>query len=896
MLVRPRAVLGTALFLLLTWALGATPYDEGRAAFGSQDWKSAVSALERFVAESPRSPEAPTAAFLRGVALYQLGDYRTSLDAFQKIERTWPQSPMVQRLPYWKGTAALGAGQHALAERELLAQTKITDQEPFTTRSWLNLALARIALGKIDLAIEALSSFTRLSQEPPLLAQAWATWGDLEHKAGRSEAALGHYRSSWESNPGDRWDLWSRTQAVDVLTGLGRFAEARRELEAGSLRFPAEADRWESRRIVVAKGLGDGSGLARALEAVWSREKDAKKKQELASNRARTAEELGKPEALWWLRASQGPDPSLGLAAILRYSFWLETDEKPGEAAAALEAWAAKNKTAPLTSLEEVRSRAALDRLGSGEPQKAAALWDKLISEFPRSARMPGWLLARGRVSLEAQDTTKALADFSRLLKDHPKAAEGPEARYQTGLVYLKRQEPIRAEAWFYGLVEELGSGDLYQRALLARGICFVNAGKTELARGSLQRLIRESPTGVWTGEAWSALGRNALQAALFEEAAEAFGLAELGLTDPVARASALWSRAEALAAQPAAVQAASEAYARYAVDYPAPPRAAEARYRQGAVFFTAKDWNQALEVWTQVVGWVAGSALVQVREGMAVAQLRLLRPDDGWKELETLEASGPHPESWYRWGLAATSLGLEDWGVRAFQYLLQHHPSSSVAEAALPRAAGALLSGGRPDEALARYADYFQKFGQQPSSAPVARAAGIGALAYPATLEALVAASRTWRLAPEVAAEFSLVWAQSRLDADTESAQAELKALSQSAPWASQRSEALLVLGRWHLDRGRVAEARRWLEPAASLGDDLALFRARWVLARVTEAEGDLSAAARQRESTEKAAGPGVPLEFRIQVLQEAADTWTKAGKGDDASRVNKRIAALAP
>ena len=77
-----------------------------------------------------------------------------------------------------------------------------------------------------------------------------------------------------------------------------------------------------------------------------------------------------------------------------------------------------------------------------------------------------------------------------------------------------------------------------------------------------------------------------------------------------------------------------------------------------------------------------------------------------------------------YRWGLTASSLGEADWAVKAFQYLLQHHPTSSVAEAALPRAAGALLSGGRPDQALARYAEYFQKFGHEPSAAPVARAA----------------------------------------------------------------------------------------------------------------------------------------------------------------------------
>ncbi len=131
-------------------------------------------------------------------------------------------------------------------------------------------------------------------------------------------------------------------------------------------------------------------------------------------------------------------------------------------------------------------------------------------------------------------------------------------------------------------------------------------------------------------------------------------------------------------------------------------------------------------------MGTLKGDILAETREGMATALLRLGRVQEGWNQLETLESAVPSPESWYRWGQAATSAGQTDWAVKAFQVLLQKHPDSPVAEAALPRAAGALLTGGKSDEALLRYADYFQKFGSQPSSAPVARAAASAALAFP--------------------------------------------------------------------------------------------------------------------------------------------------------------------
>ncbi len=100
--------------------------------------------------------------------------------------------------------------------------------------------------------------------------------------------------------------------------------------------------------------------------------------------------------------------------------------------------------------------------------------------------------------------------------------------------------------------------------------------------------------------------------------------------------------------------------------------------------------------------------------------------------------------------------------------------------------------------------------------------------------------------------------------------------------------------MGRWELSQGRLVEARTALEAAAGLGDDFSVFKAKWALAQVTDKEGDGESGARQREAADKTAGPGVPLEFRLQALREAADAWTKAGKPDDAKRVEARITAL--
>ncbi|HTH13473.1 MAG TPA: tetratricopeptide repeat protein, partial [Spirochaetia bacterium] len=746
-----------ALTASLLW--GAS-LEEGKSAFGRQDWKTAAAVLGQVVQQNPDDPQAPTAAFLRAVALYQLQDFRGSLDAFQKLERTWPRSEFAHRLPYWKGTAALAAGQWALAERELSGQARYPDEQPFATRALLNLALARVAQGQDGPVVEALEAFTKASTEAPLLAQAWVVWGDLDRKAGRSDRALTRYTEATKSGPPGPWDLAARTNAIDLLVSVGRFDDAKTWLDGATQTYPNETQRWESRRTAVARGLGDTKTLVASLETRWAREADPAAKQALATNRARVSEESGQPEAAWWLKASVGPDATLGSSAILRYAFLVESTGAWAQAAGALEAWSSGR---PVAVAEEARDRAAQDRLQAADPASARKLWDRLIADAPRSSRLASWLLARGRVALDAGQSAQALADFSRLLKDLPQSAQAPEARYQTGLVYLQRQEPARAEAWFYPLIQELKSGDLYQRALLARGVCFVNSGQGDLARASLQRLLRETPDGPWAADAWAALGRNALQARLFDEAIDAFSQAKAKQKTPAAQSNALWSLAEAQAGK-GDTDAASASYRVYASQFADQPQAAEASYRRGGVYLPGRDWQKALDAWTEALP-SARDAGPRIRAGMATALLRLGKPDEGWAQLEALEASSPSPEAWYQWGQAATSAGLGDWATKAFQVLLQKHPDSPAAQAALPRAAGALLTGGKPDEALARYAEYFRRFGQQPDAAPVARAAAAAALPFPTTLEALVTASKTWALVPEVATEFSLAWAQSRLD-----------------------------------------------------------------------------------------------------------------------------------
>lgn len=882
-----------AVLLLCGFWVWADDFSDGKAAFSRQDWGGAVQLLGQYARTHESSSDAPQAAFLRGVALYQTGDYRASLDAFQKLGRTWPQSDVRQRLPYWTGTAALAAGQNALAESQLQLQAQFPDQEPYATRALLNLALAQAAQGKDAAAEQTIKSFLDKSNEPVLRAQGYVVWGDLSKKAGQWDSAVEHFRQSSAAQPSSRWDLAARTEQVDLLSQLLRWKDAKNSLSEARKVFPRELDRWDSRELVIDKALQDWPNLAATLESRWSRTQDAGQKQRDASNRAWVAEQQTLDSLPWWDRASAGPDLLLAKAALLRAATIREQQNDAGSAARILESWVASRNGLAADDEISVRGRAASDFSAAGLVGSAVPIWTSLLTKYPEHSDSTGWLYQRGKYFRENGNSVRALEDFHTILERKLKSTESDEAEYQTGLVYMDRKEPARAEAWFYGLVQRLGHGDLYERSLLARGVAFVNSGKTDLARGSLERLIRENPSSPWVTDAWNALGRNALQARLFSEAKLAFQNVLDRTSDPTLRTTTLEALAEVALGSHDPDLASSTFETLANLDS---RRKSEFLLRTGQAYAAEGQWDKAAAQWQKGLPQLDGAGRSSVVGGIAEAQLHLGDPEQGFSLLNQVSDPTVGPDLWYRWGQTATALGYTDWATQAFEHLLTNFPDSRAAQSALPRAAGALLAGGKPEEAIARYADYFQEMGQRPEAAPVARAAAAAAAKYPDVLAALVRESQKWNLAPEVAAEWALASAQSRLDSDPDYARQELENLGKSAPWTTQQSTALLVLGRWYLSQGKLTEARAMMTSASGLGDDLTMFQARWGLAEVSERSGDLVTSARQRESFERSAGPGVPIEFRKQLLAEALALWKQLGKDADAQRVQDRLDHLAP
>ena len=881
-------------FLILAGALWAGPsanylLDQGSSAFSRQDYAGAIVLFSRLLKDFPEDSRSTTAAFLKGVSQYQAGQPQLALDSFQKLERAWPLSEFRKRLPYWKGVSALLAGLLPVAERELVAQAGFPDEKPWYVRSLFHLGLVRQQLKQDAAAVELWKKFLALSTEPELRAKAELLLGRQAQIEGASADALEWFRRASLEAPASMWDHEARKARIDLeLSGAG--FDTLRLLEESSQLFPEDRDFWETRRIEAYRKAGNNDGSRQAILQRLARESDPLAKQKLSINLALLSDESGNPDLELWARAAKGPDASLVAMAVRRQSSLLEASGRWLEAAQLLESQPED---------EQSLTRAVQDYQAGGATKSAQSALNRLIQSFNDSPALPQWLDARAGLNLQAGDTSGALRDLDRILKDFPSYSRLTEVRYQMGLVYLKRDEPLRAESWFYGLVNELKSGELYERALLARGQAFVNAGNSDLARGSLERLIRERPNGDWAADAWYALAKVQLKERNFSAAWDAFSSASVHFGDPARKATALWEGVEASAELGDPVMASSR-YQLFAAAFPTDPRAGESLFRSGNVYAQNKAWTTAIDRWNQDFSILKSPAREQTRLGLALAYLQLGQILRANEQLLALEKEAISPEvaanAWFLYGQSATALGLASEATSAFETLIRLHPSSPLVEKALPRAAGALLGNGDPKLALARYADFFSRFGLQSSSVAVARSACAASAAYPELLQQLVNQSRSWPLTPEVRAEFDLAWWRSQLDVDPAQALAELQKLSRAAPWSSQRSQALTIAGQWSLARNRVDDARTYFEAAQSLGDDLSVYTAKLGLAQVLEKEGRPEEAARQRETTEKSAGPGVPLEFRLTTLKEALELWKAAGKSDDIARVSARLAALRP
>ncbi|NNM66611.1 MAG: tetratricopeptide repeat protein [Spirochaetales bacterium] len=867
--------------------------------FDSQAWNAAAKLALEFVQNHPDSPRADAASFLRGVALLRAQRSLEALDTFQKLQRSVSDPDIRNRIPYWEGWAAYASEQWALAETEFHEATHSPSEPSLFSKAWFYLGIVRQKLNQVEPARSAFEAFlaTRPA-DPELKAQALLRLGDL---CGNDSA-----RTFWLKVLTEIPDSPLVADAALRLSQLEK-AQGRDEAGVAVLKQALELQPQLGLRLLPAmadlqQGLGDWPAVERTLERYLELETDPVLRQKTQADLAFALEKSHKDSAPAWKACSRGPDLALAARAILEWAAFQEKSKRFETGASGLYGWG-KPLDADPEAEAPLWSAVRLYRL-AGNLEGARHTVDLLLAHFPHSSNLPLYLLESARLEHALGDNTAALKICQNLTDHFSQSSEAGEARYLQGMIYMTRGEPLRAEGYFYTLMENLGNGlektELYQRALLARGLAFLGGGKPDLAEDSLRRLLNEAPQGPWAGEAWTALGATLAGERHFRKAAEAYTQSLLHLTDPAEREKAEWSRAQVLSTAGDWSQAA-ESYETYTKDFPDSKNVLKARFYQGVCLARQSQWDAALAVWTPQISKRDPELPITWWQESALAELNTRRSYQAWKILTEMgEVYKKNKEAvaevLVRWALAAENLGKPREAQRAYTRVVADYPQTKASQIALPKAAGALVaSGGDPQAALERYAEYFKVWGKSPQAVGVVSAAcsqmSHGAQDF---FRAFYKASQSWPLSSEVRSQIDLEWWKSQIDVDSKNALQALSELARSAPWPSQRSEALRIAGRWATRQGKWDQARDFLTAALTLGDDLSIFEARAALADLSEAEGKLENAARLRETAERQSGEGVPTAFKIELLRKAEENWKTLGKSADLQRVRARLKEL--
>ena len=871
-------------------------WSEIEQAFNAQAWSETVELGSRFLETYPDDTQAGSACFLRGMALLHTGQPEQALGSFQKASRLVQTGALTQRLPFWEGYAAFQAGMWSTAKDYWEAQTKLSGAPELSAKAWFYLGLVRQKL-EDPTAIQAWTTFINQPLDDTLKPQALIRLGDLTVTQDPSRA-----QNYWEKLLRDYPHNSLAPDAALRLAPLLAHQQRTEETQILERVWKNHPDRASELLPVLIDAEQKQSHWQQAsdfLRAYLALDLSPAHRQKAWSDLAWLQTQNHEEATLAWSKAAQGPDEDLASQAELS---WALEKEKSGQVLQAAEgsyAWAKEHPQAPRESLLWNAVRLWREKSYWKQAQETLKF---IIQEYPHSPQLKLYLLEEAKIADYQGNSTQVLKLSQQLQDQFHETAEAQEALYLMGMVYLNRGEPLRAEGYFYTLMEHLGNGqssgqkDLYWRALLARGLAFLDGGKTDLAQASLKRLLNESPDGPWTGAAWSALGAVLFREAQYEQASQAYAQAVPHLKMPD-QENAAWHQAQALSSGQLWDKAAA-AYQSFVKTYPQSAHNLEALFLQGLSLARQGKNQQALAIWGLELRHPSLRLSPEWWEEAAVAELKLGQVSQAWQRLEEMaKVYQKQPQTvaelFNRWAQTAQSLGKAEEAQKAYTYVVVHYPQTKAAETALPQAAGALVQpGGDLHQAFSRYAQYFETYGHTMEAVSVLKAACLQiSQTSPQGFAEFTQLAKKWNLSPEAQAELDLQWWKSRIDADPTSALAALDHLARTAPWASQRSEALRTAGLWAMRQQKWDQARAFLKAASHLGDDLSIFEARLSLSDLAVQQGEKENAARLLETAVLQSGEGVPQAFRVQALKKALSLWQQLNRPDDVQRVQSRL-----
>ncbi|WP_028973647.1 tetratricopeptide repeat protein [Spirochaeta cellobiosiphila] len=530
-----RQLIVISLFLLSLTLFGEGSdalFFKGQQAFGQKNFDEALLYFGQLVKTYPNDTRADDAYYYQGVSFFYKNDYKRAANQFSSMEKRYPSSRFISRINYWIGASYLGLQDYRKSEIAFKKQVDYTNEVALLSQSHFYLALSYEKNNKLKKALSEYKVSFDGDLKDNFKAQALYRMGTtnmllenwIDARNNFNQLLISYPRSEWSidsvyligqvafelkdyESAESRWDTFLKTSPSSEYRKDALYRLAMLKLQLGKadegyslldllVNDYNTGDLYKNSLILLADHatdnnlFTDGQNYYKKLISLAT---DPEEKQNYYYGLGKTYFNTDDPlKALPWLESSiDGPDSEIKRLATYN---WGRIQMEHGDWQLGAERLKSYLLNYSQYEGSERIAQVVVTRLERNEAYDDELDWLNMLDRFyPDSEYHSIYVLKRIDIALQQGHTDIDTSSLS-VLTESEDLDVATKALYRMGYIYSLRKEYMRSEGYYYRITELLSTGELYEKALLARGICFMNINDNDKALGVFNRLLREKP------------------------------------------------------------------------------------------------------------------------------------------------------------------------------------------------------------------------------------------------------------------------------------------------------------------------------------------------------------------------------------------------------------------
>lgn len=462
---------------------------------------------------------ADRAHFYLGLLHYRAGKHEKALEIWKTFEQQFPESSMRPRVELGRGWALYNLERYGEAQERLMS---LVQDEAVGIEAQYWLGLTQRAQKQWKQAAETLVTAAGADPAHRLLAAMRFHAGDSLMHVGDREGAVRQFDVVLKQFSDSKWaaeSLFGKLQAAIESENYG------------------DADRWavQFQEQFAASPLKTESHLFRAT-ALKALEKYAEAAVSLEAYLAAAPETAQTPAARAELvscciRLGKLGDAKKGYETLLanspKHDVVLPITSQLAEAAFAAgdRAWACElfqqmaAEGNPPEHIAKGLAGLAWSKLNAEDLPGAAALFERLLKEFPKDPLASEAALTRGQIFEQQENVDAALAMYLLVIQEYPQSAERSEALVRAARIHDKLQQDQQASTLYERLVSEFPKFPQMDAVLYGWAWVLLELERADEADLQFARLHGEFPKSKYWADATYRLAKRASESSDYDRA-----------------------------------------------------------------------------------------------------------------------------------------------------------------------------------------------------------------------------------------------------------------------------------------------------------------------------------------------------------------------------------------